>query len=88
MQQLVSICLLIHLVHRNIPFLITVQPPEGIPTLTSWWGLCGHVIPRATLAVVYACMLLVGPPMPDRSRVMTQTKRDTMVLQVGGLAWG
>ena len=33
-------------------------------------------------------MLTVGPPMPDRSRVMTQTKRDTLVLQVGGLAWG
>jgi hypothetical protein len=33
-------------------------------------------------------MLLVGPPMPDRSRVMTPTKRDTLVLQVGGLAWG
>jgi hypothetical protein len=29
-------------------------------------------------------MLLVGPPMPDRSRVMTKTKRDTLVLQVGG----
>jgi hypothetical protein len=41
------------------------------------------MIPRAMLA-----MLLVGPPMPDRSRVMTQTKRDTLVLQVGGLAWG
>jgi hypothetical protein len=27
-------------------------------------------------------MLPVGPPMPDRSRVMTQTKRDTLVLQV------
>ena len=27
-------------------------------------------------------------PMPDRSKVMTQTKRDTLVLQVGGLAWG
>jgi hypothetical protein len=26
--------------------------------------------------------------MPDRSRVMTQTKRDTPVLQVEGLAWG
>jgi hypothetical protein len=24
--------------------------------------------------------------MPDRSRVMTQTKRDTLVLQCGGLA--
>jgi hypothetical protein len=26
--------------------------------------------------------------MPDRSRVRTQTKRDNLVLQVGGLAWG
>jgi hypothetical protein len=26
--------------------------------------------------------------MPDRSRVMTQIKRDTLVLQFGGLAWG
>jgi hypothetical protein len=25
--------------------------------------------------------------MPDRSKVMTQTKRDTLVLQVGGWAW-
>ena len=33
-------------------------------------------------------VLPVGPPMPDRSRVMTQTKRYTLVLQVGGLAWG
>jgi hypothetical protein len=33
-------------------------------------------------------MLLIGLPMPDRSSVMTQTKRDTLVLQVGGLAWG
>jgi hypothetical protein len=33
-------------------------------------------------------MLLVGPPIPDRSRVMTQTKRDTLVLHAGGLAWG
>jgi hypothetical protein len=33
-------------------------------------------------------MLLVGPPISDRSRVMTQTERDTLALQVGGLAWG
>jgi hypothetical protein len=26
--------------------------------------------------------------MPDRSRAMTQTKRDTLVLQVGVWAWG
>jgi hypothetical protein len=29
-------------------------PPEGIPTLMQWSGLCGHMIPRAMLAVVYA----------------------------------
>jgi hypothetical protein len=33
-------------------------------------------------------MLLVGPPIPDRSRVMTQTKRDTLFLQVGGFGVG
>jgi len=33
-------------------------------------------------------LLLVGSPMPDRSKVMTQTKRDNLVLQFGGLAWG
>jgi len=25
-------------------------PPEGIPTMMQWWGLCGHMIPRAMLA--------------------------------------
>ena len=29
-------------------------------------------------------LLLVGSPMPDGSKVMTQTKRDTLALQVGG----
>jgi len=33
-------------------------------------------------------MLPVGPPMPDRSRVMTQTKRDALVLQVWGFGVG
>jgi len=33
-------------------------------------------------------MLPAGPPMPDRSRAMTQTKRDTLVPQVGGWAQG
>ena len=28
-------------------------------------------------------LLLVGSPMPDRSKVMTQTKRDALALQVG-----
>ena len=29
-------------------------PPEGILTLTQWWGLCGHMILRAMLVVAYA----------------------------------
>jgi len=29
-------------------------------------------------------LLLVGSHMPDRSKVMTQTKRDALALQVGG----
>jgi len=29
-------------------------------------------------------LLLLGPPMPDRSNVMTQSKRDALALQVGG----
>ena len=29
-------------------------PPEGVTTLTQWWGLCGHMILRAMLAVGYA----------------------------------
>jgi hypothetical protein len=32
--------------------------------------------------------LLVGSPKPDRSKEMSQTKNDTLVLQVGGWAWG
>ena len=29
-------------------------------------------------------LLLVGSPKPDRSKVMTQTKRDALALHVGG----
>jgi hypothetical protein len=43
------------------------------------------MIPRAMPAVA---LILVEPPLLDRSKVMTQTKRDTLVLQVGGYAKG
>jgi len=33
-------------------------------------------------------LLLVGSLLPDRSKVMAQTKRGTLVLQVGGWAAG
>ena len=32
--------------------------------------------------------LLVGPLMLDRSKVLTQTKSDSLILQVGGWTWG
>jgi hypothetical protein len=48
-------------------------------------GLGGQMILRAILALV---MPLVWHNMPDSSKVMTQTKRDTLVLHVGGWAWG
>ena len=54
--------------------------PKGIPTLAQWWGLCGHMILRAMVVVAYA----TGRASHAR-QVMTQTKRDTLLLQVGGL---
>jgi hypothetical protein len=40
---------------------------------------------RTMLAEAY---LLVRRPMPNKSRVMTQTKRDTLVLHVAGVGRG
>jgi hypothetical protein len=42
------------------------------------------MILRAMLVVV---LLLVEPPTADKSRVMTQTKRGTLVIQAGGWVW-
>jgi hypothetical protein len=60
------------------------NPTDGIPTLTQWWGLLGQMILRSMLAVAW---LLVRPSMPGRSKVMTQTKRYTLVLHFGGWVW-
>ena len=35
------------------------------------------------VAVLVAALLLVGPSIPARSKLMTQTKIDKLVLQVG-----
>ena len=35
-------------------------------------------------AVLAVLLLLVESPMPERSKIMTQTKRNTLVLYVGG----
>jgi len=44
----------------------------------------GLVLSNNPEFVVAVALLLAGPPMMDRSKVMTQTKRDILVLQVGG----
>jgi hypothetical protein len=51
-----SICIVVDLrvtVDNIKSFSIATEPPECIPTLTLWRGLCGHMIPRAMLAVAY-----------------------------------
>ena len=46
---------------------------SGVRSLTARWGLRRQRILRAIPAVA---LLLVGPPMSDRLKVMIQTKRD------------
>jgi hypothetical protein len=60
-------------------------PTDVMPTLSQWWGLSASETLRDIPTVAY---LLVEPPRPDMSRSSSQTKRDTLVLQVGGWAWG
>ena len=57
--------------------------PDGIVTLLWSWCLRCQRILKVTQAI---SQLLVLSPVPDKSKVMTQTKRDTLVLHVGG--WG
>jgi len=59
---------------------IRSSPTEDIPCLMYWWGLCGQRI--------LTVMLKLTHPIQDRTKVMTQIKRDTLVLQVEGWAWG
>ena len=63
-------------------------PLHGIPTLSKanagWEGLCGQMILRAMPVVALA----TGRATLERSKVMAQMKGDTLVLQVGGWAWG
>jgi hypothetical protein len=57
-------------------------PTDGVSTLSWWWGLSAPETLRAMPAVAY---LLVESLMLDMSRGRSQTKKDTLVLQVGGL---
>jgi hypothetical protein len=53
-----------------------ISPPMVPP-------LCHSGAYRILRAMPAVALLLVGPPMPDRSRVIGQTKRGTLALQVG-----
>jgi hypothetical protein len=48
-----------------------------IPLIQSLYQL------RLNIEQVYMCMLLEGHLVPDRSSVITQTKRDILALQFG-----
>jgi hypothetical protein len=62
---------------------IPPHPIRRYPYFGAVVGLVWLYDPESS-AVAYATGR--APPMPDRSRVMTQTKRDTLALQVGGWA--
>jgi hypothetical protein len=66
--------------HNNVVVSVSL-PTDGVSTLSWWWGLSAPETLRAMAAVA---QLLVGAPVLDRSRGRNQTKRDTLVLQVGG----
>jgi len=55
-----------------------------LPKVSLLW-CSDQMILRAMLAVA---LLPVGHPKPDRWKVMAQTKRGTLLLQVGGWEWG
>jgi hypothetical protein len=57
------------------------NPTNGVSTLSCWWSLS---VPETLRAMPAVAWLLFGAPVPDRSRGRSQTKRDTLVLQVGG----
>jgi hypothetical protein len=48
----------------------------------------GLELPKDPKSYAGGSLLLVGSPLPDRSKVMAQTKRGTLVLHVGGWAAG
>jgi hypothetical protein len=50
------------------------------------FAFSGDKIPVVYIPAV--TQLLTGASMSDRSKVMTQTKRDTLDLKFGGWAWG
>jgi len=74
---------------RNFPLKcrgIWLSPsPDGVSTLTWWGSLRASGTPRDMPVVVW---LPARTPKPDRSKGRSQTKRDTLALQVGGWVQG
>ena len=71
--------------HKSLSSSVMISLPK-IVTLT-WWGcLCAPMSPRAMLAGPLE--VLVGTPMPDRSKVRGQTKSNLPALQVWGFCIG
>ena len=72
-----------HLVTPTFWYPVLLRTLPKVFTFSQRWSLCGQMIQGAMTAVAY---LWEGSSMADRTKVMTQTKRDTLVLQVAG--WG
>ena len=60
---------------------MTIPPLQSHPYLGAAAGLARSYDPDSYAG---GSLLLVGTPLPDRSNVMTQTKKDALALQVGG----
>ena len=60
----------------------TLFAPSGITTL-SWWGFA--CLNDSKSYVGWSLVLLVGSPMPNRSKGRDQIKSGPLVLQVGGV---
>ena len=58
-----------------------LQSPQRHPYFGVVVGLARPFDPESYAG---SSLLLVGSPTPDRSKVMTQTKRDALALQAGG----
>jgi len=65
-----------------ISFLVLKKysPIDGIPTLTQWWGLLGHD-PKS-----YSGSGVATGRNSHAGQLISQTKRDTLVVRLGGWA--
>jgi hypothetical protein len=81
-KQLTSSLILSHalVTHSSVT---PVRPHRRYPYFDIVMGLMGSNDPESDAG---GSELLAGSPFPDRSKMMIQTKRGNLVLQVGGWA--